>query len=161
MAAAHPVEAPSRIDSSLDHRRVRAGLVTVLRNAPDQGDTLLTESDALARIGDVELAQPCVVLSDWLNGNHAYLVDEIDRTEVILDPTEGIAVNCLQLSELCKGEQRLARLLGARAAAPLSSLGEDWTQLLITTVEEGGTRVTKMIRDMLLPSRSRQQHLNA
>ncbi|HEY5870036.1 MAG TPA: ATP-dependent RecD-like DNA helicase [Candidatus Tectomicrobia bacterium] len=143
VAAAHPVEAPSRMDSSLDHRRVRAGLVTILRHAADQGDALLTESDALARMETLELAQPCVASTDWLNGNHAYLTGEIEQAEVILDPAEGIAVNCLQLTDLSKGEHRLASLLRGRTAAPLASLGEDWAQLLIATLEEGGIKVNQ------------------
>jgi hypothetical protein len=141
VAAAHPVEVPSHVGSSLDWRRVRAALVTVLRKASDEGDALLTETDVLTRMETLELAQPCVVSTDWLNGNQEHLIGEIERNEIVLDPAEGIAVSCLQLTDLCKGEQRLARLLGARIAATLSSLGEDWTQLLIATVEEGGTRV--------------------
>jgi hypothetical protein len=141
VAAAHPVEAPSHVGSSLDWRRVRAALVAVLRKASDEGDVLLTETDVLTRMETLELVQPCVISTDWMNGNQEHLIGEIERNEVMLDPAEGIAVSCLQLTDLCKGEQRLARLLGARIAATLPSLGEDWTQLLIATVEEGGTRV--------------------
>ena len=143
VAAAHPVEEPSHVGSSLDWRRVRAALVAVLRKASDEGDALLTETDVLTRMETLELVQPCVISTDWLNGNQEHFIGEIERNGVMLDPAENIAVSCLQLTDLCKGEQRLARLLGARIAVTLPSLGEDWTQLLIATVEEGGTRINQ------------------
>jgi hypothetical protein len=64
VAAAHPVEAPSHVGSSLDWRRVRAALVAVLRKASDEGDALLREADVLTRMETLELVQPCVISTD-------------------------------------------------------------------------------------------------
>jgi hypothetical protein len=65
----HPVEEPSRVESPLDGRRVRAGLVCVLRAAAAQGDALLSDLEACSALGKLDLASPCEVPLDWLNGN--------------------------------------------------------------------------------------------
>jgi ATP-dependent exoDNAse (exonuclease V) alpha subunit len=139
--AAHPVERPSQIESASDWRRVRAALVAVLRRAGEDGDALLTEVDALAGLNTLDLDQPCSASTDWLNGHQQSLAGEIDRVEVVLDAKTDESVACLQLTELRKEEERLAKVLAGRTGAVLPSLNEDWARLLIAAVEDGGTPV--------------------
>jgi hypothetical protein len=141
VAAAHPVDPPSRIESSLDRRRVRAALVSVLRRASESGDSLLTETEALTALGSLSLARPCVVPSDWLIGNEEHLAEEVNRVEVLLDPKTDARDLCLQLSDVGRREARLRELLSARAKADLPTLGEKWTDLLVKAIEEGGAQV--------------------
>lgn len=141
VAAAHPVEPPSRIDSALDWRRVRAAIVSVMRTAATSGDALLTESEALTALSTLPLAQPCVVPSDWLNGNEEQIGPELARVEVLLDAKTDEKAKCLQLADLHKREKRLRELLSVRAKVQLPSLGEKWLDLLKKAIEEGGAKV--------------------
>src|SRR6266705_5828761 len=106
IAVAHPVSAPSRVESSLDCRRVRAALVTVLRVGAESGDSLLTESAALTALGTLPLAQPCVVPSDWLNGNEERLAEEITRVEIPLDPKTSETSKCHKHDHIGRREKR-------------------------------------------------------
>lgn len=137
--AAHPVEQPSRVESPLDGRRVRAGLVCVLRTAAAQGDALLSDLEALLALGRLDLAQPCEVPQDWLNGNEELLAYEVSRLRLVLDHETDEAVQCLQLRELQDREVRLGKLLSARAAAKLASTGEPWQKLIVEALKENGT----------------------
>lgn len=143
VAVAHPVESPSRVESTFDWRRIRAALVAVLRRAAEGGDTLLAEPDALELTRKLDLDHSCDVSSDWLNGHQNRLEEEIHRLDVILDPAKAKSANCLQLAELHEGEKRLSKLLKARATAQLPSLGENWLAHLEATVAEGGTPIDK------------------
>jgi len=141
IAVAHPVPAPSVIDSHIDARRVRAALVTVLRQAAEQGDSLLTEGEALETLTTLDLTHPCTVGVDWIKGNLEYLSSEIDHIELLVDPSTNNALPCLQLSDLCNREKRLASILRKRAAVSLPSLSEDWKQLLIEALSERNVEV--------------------
>lgn len=138
--ANHPVEGAARVSSPLDGRRVRASMVTVLRNAATRGDSLLSELDVLVGIGKLDLSQPCEVPIDWINGNEELLSEEIVRHRLILDHATDEAVQCLQLKELCEREERLRKLLIARTAAILPSTSEKWSTLLLSALIENGTK---------------------
>ena len=143
IAVAHPVELPSRVESPLDWRRARAAIVTVLRAAASSGDSLQTEAETLTAIGKLSLSQPCVITSDWLNGNEEVIAEEVTRVEVPLDPATDENTKCLQLTDLQKREHKLRDILSARAKADLPTLAENWADLLIQSVEEGGARLDK------------------
>jgi len=141
IAARCPVEAPSRIDSPLDARRVRAAIVTVLRVASAEGDALLSEADTFSRLATLELARSCVVPSDWLNGNEQFVADEVSRVRALLDVERREELPCLQLADLGKREQRLRKLLDARTDKELASLKENWRELLIGAIRDAGAQV--------------------
>jgi ATP-dependent exoDNAse (exonuclease V) alpha subunit len=137
IAAAHPTPPPSRVDSPGDQRRVRAAFVTVLRNAADNGDALLTEDEALDRVAHLRLDQPCHVPSAWIAGNRENLAAEVDRLEVLLEPEGGTTIAALQLVELKKREDKVRSILSKRAARQLLSLEEDWSNLITAAVGKG------------------------
>jgi ATP-dependent exoDNAse (exonuclease V) alpha subunit len=140
VAAAHPVPAPSAVESQLDWRRVRAAFVSVLRNAGQQGDSLLTEEETLDALGALDLSQPCQVSSDWLIGNLKNIESEIARFELKRGEDSG-PVQCLQLTDVLKREQQLSRILRKRAETALDSLKEDWKTLLRESIRDQGVDV--------------------
>jgi ATP-dependent exoDNAse (exonuclease V) alpha subunit len=141
VSKAHPLEPMSRVDSPMDPRRIRAALVVVLRNAADNGDSLLSEVDAVMGLAELDLPRPCIMPADWLVGNEAALAPEIERINIELDAQNGESLPCVQLSELKQREQKLGKLMLARADKQLASLKESWQQLLIKSIEESGGRV--------------------
>ena len=141
VAAAHPVEAPSRVESPMDPRRIRAALVSVLRKASDSGDSLLSEWDVGTALSTLDLPRPCVLPADWLSGNEASLAPEIEHLNIELDPKTGETLPCLQLTDLKAREAKLGNILNARAGKQLKSLGEMWKESLIQAIEETGGQV--------------------
>lgn len=140
IAAAHPVPNPSRVESPLDWRRVRAAIVTILRAAGQQGDSLLAEDEAIDALASLDLSQPCHASTDWIRGNLTNIEDEISRFELVRDKKSG-PVQCLQLTDVIKREQRLSKILQKRTEAPLESLEEDWAALLLDSIKDQGVSV--------------------
>lgn len=140
IAAAHPIPTPSHVGSPLDWRRARAALVTVLRNAGQQGDSLLTEKEVLEGIGKLDLGRPCPVIADWVTGNLKNLEGEIARFDVAV-AEDAPPVKCLQLAEVLEREQKLARTLRKRAEAALEPIKEDWAAHVRASIEEQGIEV--------------------
>lgn len=140
IAARHPVPERSAVLASLDRRRVRAAVVSVLRDAATEGDSLLSYTEALTRIRRLDLPHPCVITTDWLDGNAEYLASEVETVALNGDSPDGTLVTCLQLSDVSAREKKLASLLQKRAGKVLPSLGEDWPRLLEDAIREtGGT----------------------
>jgi hypothetical protein len=136
IAAKHPVEEPSRVASPNDARRVRAALVAVLRDAAEKGDSLLSASDALQRVGTLDLAAPCVIVSDWVGTNGTTLSGVIEAVSIPAD--KGVAMTALQLTELKAREDRLRVLLERRAIRAAGSVTANWRTLLVKAISDAG-----------------------
>ncbi|CAJ6802811.1 AAA ATPase [Burkholderia pseudomallei] len=136
IAAKHPVPAPSKVGSPNDTRRLRAALVAVLREASDNGDALLSVTEALQRVGSLDLAHPCVIGSDWPGTNretNAGVMELLDAAGSGATPT-----SALQLAELKRREDRLRSVLGKRAGKAAAPVRADWKKLLVTAISEAG-----------------------
>ncbi len=138
IAARHPVPEPSAVGSPGDGRRVRAALVTVLRQVAEQGDSLLSTPETLERLASIDLARPCVVGTDWVEANQDVLEGVVEAVNVLVRPEEDRNMAALQLTELKMREETLRKILGRRAVQPLPSLGVDWSSLLVTAIRDAG-----------------------
>ncbi len=136
VSSALPVPDPSHVGSLLDWRRARAALVTVLRRAAENGDSLLSEEEALAELRALDLENPCVLTRDWLVGHANYLADEIESVRVLINSENDEEYDCLQLLDLRSRENRMARILAKRANKVVGSLDENWKDLLISAIKE-------------------------
>jgi hypothetical protein len=137
----NPVHGPTRpVESSHDGRRICAALVTVLRRAADEGDSLLSVTEALERLGDLDLAPPCAIPPDWLPANASVLEKSIEQLALpgpeVSDAEEPEAIASVQLTAVKKREEKLARILVSRAERGLPSLNADWEQLLLASIGE-------------------------
>ena len=141
IAAAHPVPAPSSVGSPIDARRVRAALVMVLRRGALQGDSLLSEIEALDQIRTLDLAPPCAVGQHWVNANVHMLGSEIQRVEAVPGSGAQTPIRCLQLADIGIREQHLAKILTKRATVSVPSLHEDWQRLIRATLHDRGVTV--------------------
>lgn len=141
-AVACPVPKPSGVESPSDRRRIRCGIISVLRDAARGGDTLLSEDETQERLAKLDATSPITVTSDWLNGNVEFLAGTVDRLE-IRPSADGPALNALQLSELRAREAKLAKVLRARAAKKIPSLAVDWKTLLRKAITDAGTAINE------------------
>lgn len=141
IAAKHPVPAPSKVGSPNDARRLRAALVAVLRDASENGDALLSVSEALPRVGALDLANPCVIGSDWPGTNRGTLTNVIELVDVTRSgapPTPA-----LQLTELEAHEKQLRSVLRARAGKSAPVVTADWRKLLVSAISDAGGKFDK------------------
>jgi len=124
-----PVQPP--LTGAMDPRRIRAAVVDVLRHAAADGDTLLAEGEAAERVARLDLTTPLILPPYSLDALPG-LADEVIR-DTLPDP-DGVAVPTLQLVERRAIAERLSKLLLARSAKAVASLGEDWQALLIAAI---------------------------
>jgi len=127
-----PVKPP--LTGASDHRRVRAALVAVLRDAAAKGDTLLAEGEAAERVAALDLSSPLVLPPYSLVGLPD-LTGEVVRATTA-DP-EGVDVPTVQLVERAAIADSLTKRLVARAGKTVPSLGEDWSARLVEAIGEG------------------------
>lgn len=144
VAAKGPVPDQSRVESPGDRRRVRAAVVSVLRRAADNGDSLLSTVETLTRLERLDLARPCVVPLDWFAGNSDFLeamVQQIDVEVPTLEDEGTQQLSALQLATHADTEARMARMLLKRAEKEIPSVGAPWRDLLIEAIRKTGAEV--------------------
>ena len=144
VAAAHPLPPPSHVGSPADTRRLRATLVAVLRRAADEGDALLPMEEAATATTALHLAHPLLIPADWAAGHIGDTDQELRLLKLPVTPGDPLVTAtqlCLQLAEFTDRESYLRKVLAARAAKPLPSLGEDWQSLLVPAIRAGGSDV--------------------
>ena len=138
VAAKHPVPEPSLVKSPGDPRRLRAVLVEVLRRASENGDALLSVTEAVEKAAALELAHPCLIGIDWPTANASALIDVLEL--VVLPAPEGQdgGILALQLSELKTREDRLRSVLSKRAGKAAPPVPADWKSLLVDAITGSG-----------------------
>ena len=138
ISARHPVPPPSAVGSQLDARRVRAAFVAVLRAVANTGDSLLSAAEAIERLQNLDLAHPCNPGTDWLEANTSGLAGVIELLRLSVDTKSEKTILALQLTELKKREERLEKVLRARAGRSLESLSVDWKPSIIDAIRDSG-----------------------
>lgn len=73
----HPLEEPSRLDSGVDLRRVRAFVVSALEDAALAGHTLLVKDKVVEAVGGLPVRPPCSVTGDMLAARVADMGPEV------------------------------------------------------------------------------------
>lgn len=132
----HPIPDASAIKSTGDSRRIRAVLVAVLSKAAEQGDALLSVDEALHKVAVLDLAEDCPVSIDWINANRSSLAGSVEIVEILPKVPDGQSLMAIQLKELKDCEEYLRKVLDARAAKPLASLSEPWSELIKMAIKE-------------------------
>jgi hypothetical protein len=79
---AHPLDAPTRLESAVDVRRVRAFAVHALEEAATQGHTLHFAGDLAEAIRETAVRPECPVTTDILRGGAAAMDPEIGSIEM-------------------------------------------------------------------------------
>ncbi|MEW5861468.1 MAG: AAA family ATPase, partial [Cyanobacteriota bacterium] len=140
IATRHPVPEPSLVASPNDPRRIRAAIVSVLRNASINGDSLLGIAETHQAASELDLAHPCEIGMDWPTTNKRYLDGVVEILDIASDEKSGRKTSALQLSELKIREERLRSILAKRAAKSVPSTKVDWKKLLVKAISESGSR---------------------
>jgi hypothetical protein len=139
VGVAHPLPATTPpFATASDARRIRAGLVTVLRQAERDGDTLLSDDETVTRLAAWALARPIVPTLDWVAAHAGDLSGTVEVLAIDEDPVENTHRTALQLTGRGQTAKVLSNKLSKRAAKAVPSTGESWTALLTARLKEQG-----------------------
>ena len=82
IAEKYPLQAPSRLVSDNDERRIRAVIISVLENAAVQGHTFLPCTILTDRVQNLTLDPACVVTSDMITAVETFISPEVMKREM-------------------------------------------------------------------------------
>lgn len=133
IAAEHPVPEPSRVASPNDERRARGAIVSVLRAAEANGDTLLNLDETFDHLEKLPLSAAITLGTDWVRANREFLSGFVE-TLAVQAARGREAMTALQLNRTQTIEAGLAKILEARCAAKASPVQENWQSLLISAI---------------------------
>ncbi|MFK0333838.1 AAA family ATPase [Rhizobium sp. NPDC090275] len=138
IAAKHPAPQPSRVQSVGDARRLRAVLVAVLRRASENGDALLSVTEAVEKAATIEMAHPCLIGVDWPTTNASALIGVVELIELPAQEGQAGGISAVQLSDLKTREDRLRSVLAKRAGKAAPIVTADWQKLLVDAIKAAG-----------------------
>lgn len=78
IAKKYPVEKPAAMNSSVDKRRVRALLISMLENAAIEGNTLMPVRNMIVSINNLVIEPACPVTSDMISTMNDFLTEEVE-----------------------------------------------------------------------------------
>lgn len=138
IAAKHLVPDPSRVESAADPRRLRAVLVSVLRRASENGDALLSITEAVEKAAALKLAHPCLIGIDWPATNATALAGTVELVDLPAPDGQQAGISALQLTELKTREDKLRSVLSKRAGKAAPTLMPDWKKHLVDAIKAAG-----------------------
>ncbi|OGV39518.1 MAG: hypothetical protein A2X48_12845 [Lentisphaerae bacterium GWF2_49_21] len=121
----HPLEEPSRLDSAVDVRRIRAFTVKALEEASNSGHTLLFAGDLAGIIHKTAVNPACPVTSDILNAGVPMMAPEVVSVEMG-------GQRALQLNRYSKIRELVRKQVLGRVGGQRLVLARDWRKLLDT-----------------------------
>lgn len=124
-------EKPYRLESKIDPRRIRALVISVLRDSANQGDTLLSLVEIKEKLDALSINEEVEIPANYMATHIEYLKEKLVHIS-----TE--SVNALQLKIYHIIETEISKKFLARASKSLPSLKEPWTDLIIKTINESG-----------------------
>ncbi len=116
-------EKPQVVDSPLDNRRVRALIISLLKEAALNGDTLMSITEITEKLNLLNLQRSSHFPTSYIKANMAYLIEQL----VSLDSGK---IPSLQLKLYNEIEKFLSKVLLARGKKDLEPLNEQWDILV-------------------------------
>ena len=126
-------EPPSLVESSIDRRRIRALIFSILKRAATNGDTLLSINEINEWIATLKLQRTLDIPDNYIHAN----IDFIKEKLVHVHSEE---TDALQLKIYETIEAFLSKTFIARAKKDLPQIKEDWGKLIIETIQADGIK---------------------
>jgi hypothetical protein len=140
-----PLTAPSRVDSALDERRVRALVVDRLERASSDGHSLMAQDRLIQAVRDEPLDPVCPLTTDFLAVAAKTFEPEITAASM----ADGSPA--YQLSRLSRARDKISRTVLKRMKARPLAVSADWPVLIDEAIAQssGGKRTKEMPQDPL------------
>ena len=151
IAEKYPIEAPSRLSSDNDERRIRAIAVSVMEDAAENGNTIVPCTNLSDIMRSLTLDPECTVTPDIIKAVEKFMLPEIMKREM-KDGTEYYKlVRMQEFDDII--EQRISRRLNA----PRLPIKADWRKLLDDKFNEYDKKTGKLIPISEQEERARQE----
>lgn len=124
-------ETPYRLESKIDRRRIRALVISILRAATNEGDTLLSLFEIKQRLDTLSI-------NEEVDFPANYLITHIEYLKEKLEHISSESISALQLKLFNNIETELSKKFLARAAKTIASLEENWAELIKKAIEKSG-----------------------
>lgn len=124
---------PQLVDSPLDTRRIRAIIINILKNAAENGDTLLSVIETTETLNALNLQRATVVPINYIASNLEFLKLKLEHFK-----TDDF--DALQLKHYSDIEAFFRRTLLARAKKELDPIDEAWDNLIKKTIKDNGIK---------------------
>ncbi len=142
-------EMPQKVDSPLDTRRIRAIITNILKQAAENGDTLLSVNEITERINTLNLQRATVLHVNYIATNIEFIKERISFLESEDNQS-------LQLKKYEEIESYFRKVLIARAKKLLEPVDEKWETLIKQviannriTFDESNPRHTAALTDQV------------
>ncbi len=122
---------PQLVDSPLDTRRIRAIIISLLKKAAENGDTLMSVLEITESLNTLNLQRTTVVPINYIASNTEFLKLKIEHFK-------SDDLDALQLKHYAAIEAYFRRTLLARARKELDPIDEDWETLIKQTIKANG-----------------------
>ena len=120
----HPLPSSSRVDESIDVRRVRAFTVELLEQGAAAGNTLLARADVVNSIRDLKLKPPCPATGDSLSVAEKIFAGIVDKAQA------ADSSPAYQLARLSEAGNIIRTAVLKRASGKRHSVKQNWRDLL-------------------------------
>lgn len=124
IAEKYPIQAPSRLSSDNDERRVRAVVISLLEHAAEQGHTFLPCNILTDQVQNLTLEPSCPITSDMIAAIESFMSPEVMKREM-KDGTEYYKLTRLNLFDI-EIEKRVRK----RLKATKIQVDADWRKML-------------------------------
>lgn len=122
---------PQLVDSPLDNRRIRALIISILKVAATNGDTLQSINEITESLNLLNLQRSTVVPTN-------YIISNLDFIKLKLEYSNLAECEALQLKIYAEIEKNLSKVFLARCKRELASLTEDWSTLIKSVIKKSG-----------------------
>lgn len=120
----YPLQAPSRLSSDNDERRVRAVVISILESAAAQGHTFLPCSILIDQAQEMTLNPKCPVTADMITAIEPFMSQEVIKREM-KDGAEYYKLFRLNVFDI-----EIEKRVGKRMKAERIQVNADWRKLL-------------------------------
>jgi ATP-dependent exoDNAse (exonuclease V) alpha subunit len=122
---------PQLVDSPLDNRRIRSLIISILKVASTNGDTLQSINEITESLNLLNLQRSTVVPTN-------YIISNLDFIKLKLEYSNLAECEALQLKIYAEIEKNLSKVFLARCKRELASLTEDWSTLIKSVIKKSG-----------------------
>lgn len=129
-------ETPYRVESNIDKRRIRALIISILKKAAINGDTLLSINEINQELSHLKIQKNVEVPDNYIHANIDFMKEKL--VNISSDD-----VNAIQLKLFDTIETFLSKTFIARSKKELIEVQEKWEDLIIETITESGIKFDK------------------
>ncbi len=120
-----------KLESKIDRRRIRALVYSILRDSAVEGDTLLSIFEVKQRIDNLSINEEVELPTNYLQTHMEFIKEKIEYISAG-------SIAALQLKQYFEIETELSKKFIARSSKSLSSLGENWQELIKKAIKRSG-----------------------